>query len=497
MNQKDWPRETTPKAGAAGVIQILFLLILLAGIIGGLYLVSHPTIFKPKASNEGTRIEIVDDKGTPITTTTTTKVKVQVTFVPLQRAERLGISTSKPLAQAPGTTDGTGQFRGAGTISANPNPVPAGSGLGTTIITWSGVTDTGQVRVFEPAGTPGAACTPTNKCLFAQGSSGSQDATWITPGHTYIFDLYNGPCAIGDEDCSDQTLVSSVTVTQTPTSTPLPTPSGTSIPPSPSPTPTPIFPEAFRVANSEKELSSAPEHAFTGNPTTIDWILDSGAGVKTVYAQFKLGGFWGGLVKSSIELTGTPPPFKVSLSADPTVVISGKQTTLTWTIVGAVKSCDWSLGVSDGISALGGQPSPVITSGSKTITLTNSTDKPLTQTFTLGCSDGNGNSAQSSANIVVLPISYPSVCPKPSVSPGCNIIFGDPGPNTGSCPQYQLTCPSIAPSPSPISCTPGQYAASFGSSRGSNRYNPSCDSNNDGIINIVDSSILFPRAIRF
>jgi len=198
------------------------------------------------------------------------------------------------------------------------------------------------------------------------------------------------------------------------------------------------------VANSYEELVQAQERLFYGNPTTIDWELSPGAGIKVVYAQFNLGGVWGGLVKSSVELIGSPPPFQVKLSADPTTVISGQQTTLNWTIIGAVASCNLSLGISNDLSAQGGQESPIVTSGSVKITLTNETNSPLTQTFAIACVDNQGNSAQSSADVLVLPVGYS------------------------------------------VECTINQFAQSFGSFVGDNRFIKSCDVNYDGRIDIYD-----------
>ena len=43
--------EYMPKLGQKGVVQIAFVLILLAGIVAGVYLVQHTQIFKPKAAS--------------------------------------------------------------------------------------------------------------------------------------------------------------------------------------------------------------------------------------------------------------------------------------------------------------------------------------------------------------------------------------------------------------------------------------------------------------
>lgn len=91
---------------------------------------------------------------------------------------------------------------GLATLSASPNPVPAGSGPGTTTITWNtGDGSVGLVYVSQD-GSP--------ESLFAQGSSGSQSASWITPGSVYSFRLYAAT--------APSTVLASVTVTRQPLS---------------------------------------------------------------------------------------------------------------------------------------------------------------------------------------------------------------------------------------------------------------------------------------
>jgi hypothetical protein len=70
------------------------------------------------------------------------------------------------------------------TITASPNPVPAGQQAGTTTVTWNtGDGSAGQVYV-SPNGGPEA--------VFAAGTSGSVAAPWISAGTTYEFRLYAG-----------------------------------------------------------------------------------------------------------------------------------------------------------------------------------------------------------------------------------------------------------------------------------------------------------------
>lgn len=69
------------------------------------------------------------------------------------------------------------------TLTASPNPVPAGSGAGTTTISWN-IGDgwsIGQVYVSMDGG---------DEVLFSQGESGSQEASWILTVSEYAFRLY-------------------------------------------------------------------------------------------------------------------------------------------------------------------------------------------------------------------------------------------------------------------------------------------------------------------
>jgi hypothetical protein len=79
-------------------------------------------------------------------------------------------------------------------LSASPNAVPAGDGLGQTTISWKSVD--GKVYVS------------TNGCeelLFADSPRGSQEANWIKTGSTYEFRLY---------DTDHKELLATVTVTR-------------------------------------------------------------------------------------------------------------------------------------------------------------------------------------------------------------------------------------------------------------------------------------------
>jgi len=82
-------------------------------------------------------------------------------------------------ASAPTSASPTGA-----SILANPNPVPAGSALGTTTITWkTGDGSQGQVYVSQD----GAA-----ENVFDAGTDNSKEAPWIQTGSSYEFRVYAG-----------------------------------------------------------------------------------------------------------------------------------------------------------------------------------------------------------------------------------------------------------------------------------------------------------------
>jgi hypothetical protein len=74
--------------------------------------------------------------------------------------------------------------KGPPSLTATPNPVPAGTDKGKTTIAWStGNGSLGQVYVSDNS---------KPESLFATGSKGSKEAPWIQGGHTYDFRLYAG-----------------------------------------------------------------------------------------------------------------------------------------------------------------------------------------------------------------------------------------------------------------------------------------------------------------
>src|SRR5207248_11117313 len=70
----------------------------------------------------------------------------------------------------------------APTISATPNPVATGSGIGTTTISWT-TGDRSSGQIYDSAdGQP--------EQIFATAPQGSADAPWIEAGKSYEFRLY-------------------------------------------------------------------------------------------------------------------------------------------------------------------------------------------------------------------------------------------------------------------------------------------------------------------
>lgn len=70
------------------------------------------------------------------------------------------------------------------TITASPNPVPAGAEVATTTITWNtGDGAMGQVYVSQDG---------KEESLFASSAQDSKVADWIQIGSTYRFRLYKG-----------------------------------------------------------------------------------------------------------------------------------------------------------------------------------------------------------------------------------------------------------------------------------------------------------------
>ncbi len=81
----------------------------------------------------------------------------------------------------------------APTISATPNPVPTGSGIGTTTVSWTtGDRSNGQVYVSADG---------QAEQIFATAPQGSANAAWVQAGKSYEFRLYGtagiSQCGLG------------------------------------------------------------------------------------------------------------------------------------------------------------------------------------------------------------------------------------------------------------------------------------------------------------
>jgi hypothetical protein len=85
------------------------------------------------------------------------------------------------------------------TIKATPNPVPAGSGMGTTTISWTtGDGSEGEVYVSESG--------QAERLFASKTPQGSGDAPWVQAGVSYEFRLY---------DAAHAKLLGKVVVTRT------------------------------------------------------------------------------------------------------------------------------------------------------------------------------------------------------------------------------------------------------------------------------------------
>jgi hypothetical protein len=90
--------------------------------------------------------------------------------------------TTKPEATAAAAASPIAQT--GSTIKATPNPVPAGSGMGTTIISWTtGDASEGEVYVSEGD--------QAERLFASKTPQGSGDAPWIQAGRSYEFRLYD------------------------------------------------------------------------------------------------------------------------------------------------------------------------------------------------------------------------------------------------------------------------------------------------------------------
>jgi len=97
--------------------------------------------------------------------------------IAMGRKEQFRLSNFENLVITPGVVFVT---KTAITLSASPNPVPAGEKEGKTTISWNSVD--GKVYVSANG---------RDEVLFAHSPRGCQDANWISSGSSYEFRLYN------------------------------------------------------------------------------------------------------------------------------------------------------------------------------------------------------------------------------------------------------------------------------------------------------------------
>lgn len=181
-------------------------------------------------------------------------------------------------------------------VSASPNP----TSNGVTNVTWATNNGSqGQVYVSMNGGP---------ESLFAQGTGGTNTATWIQAGSTYVFTLYAGTSH------STQLAQTSVTGTQPPTLTasPNPTPNGS--------TTITWYTGTGTTGQVYFSVNGGPDTLFAQGPSgsaTANWIQAGNT------YQFKL---YSGTNHSTLltQITVTPA---TSISATPP---SGGSSTITW-----------------------------------------------------------------------------------------------------------------------------------------------------------------------
>ncbi len=134
-----------------GITHILILVILVAGLVAGLYLVSHPQIFRPKAAVNGPSAQFVDANGNQISQTTTANVRLKI------------------VKNSAGSTVGTAAdvSHPTPTPSSIPSPTPGLIHIGNTTINPANIPNPGQpnyslqpLSPTDPGGPPAAPGSP-------------------------------------------------------------------------------------------------------------------------------------------------------------------------------------------------------------------------------------------------------------------------------------------------------------------------------------------------
>lgn len=325
----------------AQLISLAVLILLALAIPLSVYLIQQQQVLKSKAS-EGTRIEFVNEAGSLITQTSSASVKLKLTYSPptLEQAPIRPESVIEPNeGEVEGVSKQLAQSQCGGAkqlpcLSTAPDPNsaftydfsikswvasptnPTTNDLVSFTGSWGGVETFKNGRgnfsvpgfctakiTYELDGvlkqtrnTPGIYPVPNGNLSF---QAGKLTAAKHTAKVCISLNTPAYQCAgsIRDTSANNNCKSASVTVTAV-----RPSPA---VRPGVSTAPVSTFPTHFRVANSEAGLTTAPEQEFNNNPVIFDWVLPSGVGTKTVYAQFKIVGVWQEVLTATITLT--PP----------------------------------------------------------------------------------------------------------------------------------------------------------------------------------------------
>lgn len=149
-------------------------------------------------------------------------------------------------------------------LFASPNPAPAGRGTGASTVSWDiGDGTFGQVYVWQTGG---------GEQLFAQGISGSADASWIKNGWSYEFRLYQGT--------SRSKRLRTITVTGNSARVAAPVLAAPLVSPPVVVEPADSFPgvsEPPAAAGAGDSLTTSAEGQFPGSFMDLPWIAASPA----------------------------------------------------------------------------------------------------------------------------------------------------------------------------------------------------------------------------
>src|SRR3989338_3336477 len=356
-----------------GVISsILMLIILAAGIVGGLYLVQHPTFFKPKAAVEGTRIEVVDLTGNPITTTNSINVKVKLTYA---------IPSVSPTPSPDPTTPSEarvfitrnqygGDLGGLSGADAKCQDSADGARLGGT---WKArLVDSGKSsdsnRTFKYSNTyklldgtviwnyPGDMqyfTMPAVTSILMDETRHIYDGRFDTSVWSNL--TYAGYRVSTTDTCQNWTSKSSLDFGRVGIAANRGTGQwadqgtmgcigparlycfeqvGSDIP---TPALSSAFPTVVRVSNLATITPGETEYAFSMNGKIIDWNLanyvnSTEPGQKTIYAQFKVDGIWGQVYSTTVTYNPPSPIVKPQPVSGTTVTCSAdnKSARLSW-----------------------------------------------------------------------------------------------------------------------------------------------------------------------